>query len=58
MFLWWPGKNGLFGWEILVHLPYSKDIATLDYHFFFFLQSLENLLQEKQVLGGWNYKIS
>ena len=38
------------GWEVLIHLPYSPDIATLDFHLF---QSLQNSLNGKrfQFLG-------
>ena len=31
-------------WEVLIHLPYSPDIAPSDVHLF---QSLQNLLMEK-----------
>ena len=32
------------GWEVLIHLPYSPDIAPLDFHLF---QSLPNSLNGK-----------
>ena len=34
------------GWEILIQLPYSPDIATSDFHLF---QSLQNSLNGKNV---------
>ena len=33
-----------FGWEVLIHLPYSPDIARLDFHL---LRSLKNSLNGK-----------
>ena len=32
------------GWEVLIHPPYSPDIAPLDFHFF---RSLQNSLNGK-----------
>ena len=45
------------GWEVLIHLLYSPDIALLDFHLF---QSSQNSLMEKMsipwktVKGTWN----
>ena len=33
------------GWEVLIHLPYSPDIAPSDFHLF---QSLQNSLNGKK----------
>ena len=33
-------------WEVLLHVPYSQDIAPLDFHFF---RSLQNCLNGKNV---------
>ena len=37
------------GWEVLIHLPYSPDIALLDFHLF---QSLQNFLKKKFQFPG------
>ena len=37
-------KRLQLGWEVLIHLPYSSDIAPSDFHLF---QSLENSLHGK-----------
>ena len=45
------------GWEVLIHLPYSLDIAPLDFHLF---RSLQNSLNGKNFnsledcKGTWN----
>ena len=60
------------GWEVLIHLPYSSDIASLDFHLFWSLQnsfngknfnSLENCKRHleqffEKVLGRWNYEVA
>ena len=45
------------GWEVLIHLPYSSDIAPLDFHLFWSLQNSLNrkfLIPWKTVKGTWN----
>ncbi|GFT83587.1 histone-lysine N-methyltransferase SETMAR [Trichonephila clavipes] len=34
------------GWEVLIHSPYSPDLAPSDYHLFF---ALENFLSDKKL---------
>ena len=34
------------GWEVLIHLPYSPDIESLDFHLF---RSLQNSLNGKKI---------
>ena len=36
------------GWEVLIHAPYSPDIASSDFHLF---QSLQNSLNGKNVIS-------
>ena len=44
VFLWWPGNNCDSLARTLIHLPYSSDIAPLDFHLF---PSSQILLMEK-----------
>lgn len=37
-----------FGWEVLIHPPYSSDIAPSDYYLF---RSLQNFLQGKKFIN-------
>ena len=41
------------GWEVLIHLPYSADIAPSDFHLF---QSLQNSLNVKNFNSLEDYK--
>ena len=44
-------------WEVLIHLLYSPDIASLDFHLFWYLKILlmENIsIPWKAVNGTWN----
>ena len=41
------------GWEVLSHLPYSPDIAPLDFHLF---QSFQNFLNGKNFSSLEDYK--
>ena len=61
-------------WEVLIHLPYSLDIALLDFHLFQSLKNFHNgkisledskrhleqffTQKNKIVLGGWNYEVA
>ena len=45
------------GWEVLIHLPYSPDIASSDFHLFRSLQNSlngKNFNSWKTVKGTWN----
>ena len=41
-------KLAQLGWEVLIHAPYSPDIAPLDFHLF---QSLQNSLNGKKFIS-------
>ena len=47
----WKLSN--LGWEVLIHLPYSPDIAPLDFHL---LRSLQNSLNGKNFYSLENCK--
>ena len=45
------------GWEVMIHLPYSPDIAPSDFHLFRYLQNSLNgkiSIPWKTVKGTWN----
>ena len=44
----------LLGWEVLIHLPYSPDIATLDFHLQNSLNGKKNSIPWKTVKDTWN----